>query len=341
MAAKMSLKDKLFDGFIKDVSILSQAEHLDDPTNIVTDVPLLNLALSGKFDMGLKSGFNQIAGPSKHFKTSFGLIMVKAFLDKDPENMVLFYDSEFGAKQAYLARFGIDTDRIVHKPITCIEELKNDSAKMLDSFEKNEKCLIFVDSIGNLASRKELDDSINDKSAADMTRAKVLKSWGRIITPILNIKHIPLIAINHTYKTMEMFSKDVVSGGTGAYYSADQIWIIGRSQDKNKTTNEIEGYFFTINIEKSRFVKEKSKFEIRVSYGGGIAKWSGMAELAEELGYITAGKKGNKKQWSFINKTTGEELLSLDDDVDTDDLFWESVLRNTSFAESVSKKFAS
>ena len=138
---------------------------------------------------------------------------------------------------------------------------------------------MIIDSIGNIASKKELEDAMNEKSVADMSRAKQLKSLFRMTTPYLTMKDIPCIAINHTYKEQGLFPKDIVSGGTGVYYSADNIWIIGRQQDKVGT--EIKGYHFVINVEKSRFVKEKSKLPISVSWEGGVQRWSGL------LGIVT------------------------------------------------------
>ena len=111
-----------------------------------------------------------------------------------------------------------------------------------------------VDSVGNIASKKEVEDAENMKSVADMTRATALKGLFRMITPMLTLKDIPLLAVNHTYMEQGMFPKAVVSGGTGVMYSADNVWIIGRRQEKTGT--EITGYDFVINVEKSRFVKE-------------------------------------------------------------------------------------
>lgn len=76
----------------------------------------------------------------------------------------------------------------------------------------------------------------------------------------------------------------VVTHNTGIYYSASNIWIIGRRQEKLGT--EIAGYHFVINIEKSRYVKEKTKIPISVTFDGGIAKYSGLIDLAIEAGMI-------------------------------------------------------
>jgi hypothetical protein len=111
-----------------------------------------------------------------------------------------------------------------------------------------------------------------------------------MVTPYLTTKDIPLIAINHTYDTQEMYSKAVVSGGTGIYYSASTIWIIGRQQEKDGT--EVVGYNFVINVEKSRFVKEKSKIPINVSWDGGISTWSGLLDIALESGAVIKPSNG-------------------------------------------------
>ena len=123
-----------------------------------------------------------------------------------------------------------------------------------------------------------------------MSRAKQLKSLFRMVTPHLTIKDIPMDVVNHTYKEIGMFPKDVVSGGTGVYYSADNIFIIGRQQEKEGT--ELTGYNFIINVEKSRYVKEKSKIPVEVSFEGGISKWSGLLDVGLEGGFVTKPSNG-------------------------------------------------
>ena len=147
----------------------------------------------------------------------------------------------------------------------------------LNDLERTDQVMIIVDSVGNLASKKEVDDALDGKSVADMTRAKQMKSLFRMITPHLTLKDIPAVVVNHTYKEIGLFPKDIVSGGTGIYYSADNIFIIGRQQEKKGT--DVVGYNFIINVEKSRYVREKSKIPIEVSWEGGISKWSGLLDM--------------------------------------------------------------
>ena len=87
-----------------------------------------------------------------------------------------------------------------------------------------------------------------------------------------------------TRAKLSQVRKGRVGGGTGSYYSADNIYILGRQQEKEGT--EVVGYNFIINVEKSRHVKEKSKIPVSVSFDGGISKWSGLLDLALESGHV-------------------------------------------------------
>jgi len=252
----MSILDKLKkNSTIKESAILSKSKFFNEKDMITTEVPMINVALSGRLDGGLTPGLTMWAGPSKHFKTAFSLLMAKSYMDKYKDAVLLFYDSEFGTPIKYFETFEIDMDRVLHTPLTNIEELKFDIMQQLQDVQRGDKLIVILDSIGNLASKKEVEDALDGKSVADMSRAKQVKSLFRMVTPHLNLKDIPMVVVNHTYKEIGMFPKDIVGGGTGSYYSADNIYIIGRQQEKDGT--EIVGYNFIINVEKSRYTKEK------------------------------------------------------------------------------------
>lgn len=289
---------------IKEAAILSHSQFFTKKDMIPTAIPAINVALSGRLDGGLTPGLTMWAGPSKHFKTMFSLIMAKSYMDKYPDAVMLFYDSEFGTPQSYFDSLGIDTNRIVHTPITDVEQLKFDIMQQLDGKEgikRGDNVIILVDSIGNLASKKEVDDAMEGKSVGDMSRAKQIKSLFRMVTPHLTMKNIPMVVVNHTYKTLELYSKDVVGGGTGSYYSADNIFILGRQQEKEGT--ELAGWNFIINVEKSRYVKEKSKIPITVKFDGGLSKWSGLMDMALEAKVVVKPTNG---WYSRVDAATGE-----------------------------------
>ena len=331
----MSLLDKLKKNTtIKETAILAKSKFFNEKDMVPTEVPMVNVALSGSLDGGLTPGLTMWAGPSKHFKTAFSLLMAKSYMDKYPEAVLLFYDSEFGTPIKYFETFQIDMDRVLHTPLTDIEQLKFDIMQQLQEVERGDKLIIVLDSIGNLASKKEVEDALEGKSVADMSRAKQVKSLFRMVTPHLNLKDIPMIVVNHTYKEIGMFPKDIVGGGTGSYYSADNIFIIGRQQEKEGT--EIVGYNFIINVEKSRYVKEKSKIPVSVSFDGGISKWSGLLDIALESGHVTKPSNG---WYAKVDKGTGEigEKHRLGD-TQTEE-FWSDILSDGDFKEYVRKKY--
>lgn len=332
----MSILDKLRkNSTIKDTSVLSKSKFFQKKDMIPTSIPVINVALSGRLDGGLVPGLTMWAGPSKHFKTAFSLLMAKAYLDKYEDGVVLFYDSEFGTPQSYFDSFGIDTERVIHTPIMDVEQLKFDIMQQLNQIERGEHVIIVVDSIGNLASKKEVDDAMDGKSVADMSRAKQMKSLWRMVTPHLTMKDIPCVVVNHTYKEIGLYPKDIVGGGTGSYYSADNIFILGRQQEKEGT--EIVGYNFIINVEKSRYVREKSKIPVSVSFDGGISRWSGLLDIALESGHVIKPSNG---WYQKVNKETGEidEKKYRIKDTDTKD-FWLPVLQQKSFVEFVKNKY--
>jgi len=326
----MSLLEKLKkNSTIKETEVLDKSKFFLKKDMIQTSVPMINVALSGSLEGGLSPGLTVFAGPSKHFKTAFSLLCAKAYLDKYEDAIILFYDSEFGSPQSYFDNFSIDTSRVLHTPITDIEQLKFDSMQQINNIERGDHVMIVVDSVGNLASKKEVEDALEGKSVADMTRAKQMKSLFRMITPHLTIKDIPMVVVNHTYSEIGLFPKQIVSGGTGLVYSADNIFIIGRQQEKDGA--DVVGFNFIINVEKSRFVREKSKIPIEVSFEGGISTWSGLLDVAMDGGFVVKPSNG----W-YSHK--GTEKKHRHKDTYTKE-FWMPILTSKEFRDYIESRF--
>ena len=332
----MSLLDKIKKNTtIKDSAILSQSKFFTKKDMIQTAIPAMNVALSGELDGGFVPGLTLWCGPSKHFKSMFSLIMAKSYMDKYPDAVMIFYDCEFGTPTAYFSSLQIDTDRILHVPVMNMEEFKFDCIKQLENLDRGDRVIFVVDSLGNMSSKKEMEDAIEGKSVQDMSRAKQMKSIFRMITPYLNRLDIPMVAVNHIYMEQGLYPKAIVSGGTGVYLSADNIFILGRQQEKEGT--EIIGYNFIINVEKSRYVREKSKIPVCVKFEGGLSKWSGLLEMALESGHVVKPSNG---WYSKVNKETGEidEKKYRLKDTETKE-FWSSILMDTSFREWVKERY--
>lgn len=299
-----------------------------------TPIPMLNVALSGKWNGGVPSGITILAGPSRMGKTFIGLIFVKAYLDKYPDAVCVFLDSEFGAGKAYFERLNIDTSRIIHIPLKNIEEAKFAVTGIYNNLDRGEKVITFFDSIGNIASKKELDDAIDGKSVQDMSRAKQLKSFFRIITPFINLLNLPFIGINHTYQTTDFFPQQVMGGGTGPMYTANNVLFMSKSKDKDG--KDIAGFIFKLKAEKSRFIREGSTFVMNVSFEDGIDKYSDLFEFALETGFIINPSKGFYQKAEKYNDPRKYRRS----DFERNDEIWQQLMEDEEFISAYERKYA-
>lgn len=315
-----------------DSVILSESKSFQETNYIDTGYPMLNLALSGRVDGGLTSGLTIFAGPSRHFKSNYMVMCMAAFQRANPDGVILFYNTESGTKKSYFEAYDIDSSRVLEQKPMDIEEFRFDIMQKLNELTEDSvgKVMIAVDSFGNIASKKEIQDSISGNAAADMTRAKQMKSLGRMITPYLSKFDIPAVGVNHVYETQEMFSKQVMSGGTGLMYSADTIIFVGRRQEKSGT--ELVGYNFDLSINKSRFVVEGRKFPITVTYEDGVKKYSGMLDLILEL----TDEVTQSGAWYTVK---GEDKKVRRSDIENNSEFIDNIIYSDSFKELCNAKF--
>jgi RecA/RadA recombinase len=317
-------------------TILSEADMFKEQDLVQTSLPIINIAYSGKVDGGFGSGLTILAGESKTFKTALALYCLKAYLDKYKDGIGVLYDSEGGCNPQYIKSFGIDPARVVHVPVEHVEQLKFDFVKKLEEIEKGDKVFFLVDSIGQIASKKETDDASDEKSVADMSRAKAIRSLLRLVTVQLNKKLLPCFMINHVYQEIGMFPKTIIPGGTAVTYSANTIFVIGKSQDKS-SDGELNGWHFTLNIHKSRFVREKAKFPFTVNYETGIKPYSGLLDMAIELGAIVSPSSG---WYSVVDLVTGEisSKKYRKKDCDSEE-FWSPILESKEFKQKVINRY--
>ena len=306
-------------------------------TDLVSTLPIINVAYSGKVDGGFGTGLTILAGESKTFKTALALYCMAAYFKRYPEAIAVLYDSEGGCNPQYIKSFGIDPTRVVHVPVEHVEQLKFDFFKKLEGIEKGDKVFFMVDSIGQIASKKETDDAGDEKSVADMTRAKAIRSLLRLVTVQLNKKLLPCFMINHVYLEIGMFPKTIIPGGTAVTYAANTIFVITKAQDKT-SDGDLQGWHFTLNIHKSRFVREKQKFPFTVNYESGIQFYSGMFDMAIELGILKMVSSG---WYSTVEMSTGviSDKKHRRKDIESSKEFWDPIISDPEFQKLVSARY--
>lgn len=304
---------------IKKVSGNKFAFGLDDKNNpyvvkeyVDTGCYVLNAIVgNGDINSGLPSGKRvTFGGPPSTAKSFFAAHCIKSFLDQKENAYVIFFESEGSTISEMATNLGIPEDRMIILPLMTVEEFKIQSVAILDDIlEKQQKkeevpdFLMCLDSIGMLASEKETQDAKDGKNTVDMTRAKAVKSVFRLITMKLSLSDITLITIAHTYQTMEMFSKAIVSGGTGLSYASDVIIILSKAKQKEGT--EHIGANITCRIEKSRYIPEGQKVKVQILFKKGMSKWSSLVDMAYEYGLLK--KTGN----SFTYADSEEKIGSM------------------------------
>lgn len=250
---------------------------------------ILNAVLSGSIYGGIADNrVTAIAGEQATGKTFYAIGIAKNFLDANPDGAVFYFDSEAAATGDLFKNRGLDEKRVWHFPVDTIEEFRTQIIRVLDNIlklkeDEKKPLLIVLDSLGMLASQKELDDALSDKQVRDMTKTQVIKSVFRIVTSKLGKAKIPMIVTNHTYKTMNPYGEQSeMGGGSGLKYAASTIMQLTKSKEKDSKGSQT-GVLIKAKAAKSRYTKENSIAETRLFFDNrGLDKYYGLLELGEK-----------------------------------------------------------
>jgi hypothetical protein len=145
--------------------------------------------------------------------------------------------------------------------------------------------MMVLDSLGQLSTTKEMEDSTEGKETRDMTKAQVIKATFRTLGLKLAKAQVPMIITNHTYDVVGAYvpTKEM-SGGSGLKYTASTILFLSKKRDKD--VDKGEGNLIKVTAEKSRFTKEKKQVEVRLSYTHGLDRYYGLLDLAEQYNIV-------------------------------------------------------
>ena len=300
----------------------------DTKDYIDTGSYIFNALVSGSIYGGVPSNkITAIAGESSTGKTFFCLGIVQHFLDSDPDAGVIYFESESAISKQMIVDRGIHADRMMIVPVSTIEEFRTQSCRILDKYmEQNEsdrKPMMFVlDSLGMLASNKEVEDVANDKNVRDMTKSQLIKGAFRVLTLKLGKANVPMLVTNHTYDVIGSYipTKEM-GGGSGLKYASSTIVYLSKKKEKDGT--EVVGNIIKCKAQKSRLTKENSQIETRLYYDKGLDRYYGLLELGERGGlwknvagrYEMNGKKVYAKQILKDPETyfTTEVMQALDE----------------------------
>ena len=285
--------------FLKDIiketgneyaTLVSEGVEAGDVDSFIDTGSLaFNALLSGSSYGGMPSNkITAIAGEAATGKTFFALGIVKAFLDKNKDAGVIYFESESALTKELVEARGIDSTRMVIVPVATVQEFRHQSIKVIDKYleqaEDKRKPLMFVlDSLGMLSTTKEMEDTAEGKETRDMTRSQIVKAAFRVLTLKLGKAKVPMIMTNHTYDVIgSMFPQKEMGGGSGLKYAASNIVYL--SKRKEKDGKEIIGNVIHCKNYKSRLTKENAMIDVRLTYDKGLDQHYGLLDLAVKYG---------------------------------------------------------
>jgi len=275
---------------IDNTSLLDEGSNSSEFSgSIDTGSYILNAVLSGSLYGGVPNNkITAFAGESATGKTFFVLGVIKTFLEQNPDGGVIYFDTEAAVTKNMMETRGIDTKRVVISEPQSIEEFRTNAVRMLDAYNDGDEkppMMMVLDSLGMLSSNKELEDVESGKQARDMTKAQLLRGTFRVLSLKLAKANVPLLVTNHVYDVVGAYvpTKEI-SGGSGLKYAASSIVMLGKKKDRDGT--DVVGNIIKCTMHKSRFTKEQSKVEVKLSFDKGLDRYFGLLELAEKYNII-------------------------------------------------------
>lgn len=260
---------------------------------------LLNAQISGSMFKGIPTNMTMVFGGDPSVgKTFLVLGICRKFLDSDPTAEVVYFESEGAIKTKTLSDRGIDLERIALFPVKTVEELKVQMFAIIKEAKTKDpmpKLLFCLDSLGNLATTKEIEDTDKGHEAGDMgLKAKQIRAMMRVLRMECSLFGFPFLVTAHTYTggsgnavTME------VGGGKGIVYNGDTIVMLTRSKVKEgEEFYEKGGSRVTSRFKKSRDTRDNTAAPFMIDYIHGLTKFSGLFDFCYETGIIV--REGNK-----------------------------------------------
>ena len=279
-------------------SLVSDGVAAGDTSGFIdTGSYIFNALVSGSIYGGVPGNkITAIAGESSTGKTFFCLGIVQHFLESNPEAGVIYFESESAISKQMIVDRGIPADRMMIVPVSTIEEFRTQSCRILDKYMEQPKddrqpMMFVLDSLGMLASNKEVEDVANDKQVRDMTKSQLIKGAFRVLTLKLGKANVPMLVTNHTYDVIGSYipTKEM-GGGSGLKYASSTIIYLSKKKEKDGT--EVVGNIIKCKAAKSRLTKENSQVETRLYYDRGLDRYYGLLELGEKHGVFQ--RKGNR-----------------------------------------------
>ena len=297
------------------LKVFEKLDKLNPEAKILTDSALsivnewvdtgcmvLNSIISGSLYKGVPKGrITGFSGPSQAGKT---FIINKILANAQKMGMMpVIFDTEVAIDRSSTEGVGLDPSHVKYVPVQTVEECRNQIATFLNSVidaKMEGKFIISIDSLGNLASQKEITDAEKGKTAMDMgLRAKGLKAMMRNLTFLTAKAGVTILFSNHTYDDPAALFPSLIknqSGGKGPVYLSSVLVQLAKRDEKHDKddaadeklpeANKYSGTTLRALTVKNRFIPPFLQCEMYLNYKNGLDKYTGLKELAVNPGII-------------------------------------------------------
>ncbi len=309
--------------------IIAESAYSNIKEFISTGNYILNAALSGNLFGGIASGrvttFEGDPGTGKTF--------LACSICREAQKMgytPIIMDSEGSYDSAFVSRLGVDPNKLIIKQVSTISETSQFIANIClklqeqeDKFGEHQKVIMVLDSLGNLSSDKERDDTISGNNKRDMTKAQDIKAMFRVNSIPLARLQIPFITCNHVYSAIGSYvPQSIGAGGSGLKYAASLTVQLSTSKLEDKDNDAAAakrqgsdsavktGVLVTAKPVKSRFCRPyKVKFQI--PFYKKPNPWVGLeAFMNWENAGIVRGNLLTEKEFNKLTPAEQEKLAS-------------------------------
>lgn len=320
--------------FSPDGAIIEDSLYARIDEWIPTGSYILNAALSGSLFGGMPNRRSlMFAGETGTGKTYIACSIIRnaQALGYFP----IYYDSEGSIDVDFVKRLGIDTNSFRIENVNTIEEFATLAAKLNETVSELKKqgkvppkIIVVLDSLGNLSSTKEKEDTTSGSGKRDMTKQQSIRRMFRVIGNDFAKNAIPFILNNHTYASIGSYIPgQTISGGGGAMFNASIIFTLTKSKLTDKDSEDhvkkqgIEatkiGIVVTVHPFKQRFARP-IKVQIHIPFYKKPNPFVGLEKFVnwESCGIIR-GKMLNTKDYGKLSPSEQKSCKQFTVPIDT------------------------
>lgn len=328
----------------KRFELADESTSLKDKGFISTGSMALNSIMSGNIYQGIKKGgITAFAGRESTGKT-FICMNIMREAQKDGIGVILC-DAEGAYTNTALKQIGINPEEVLFQPSDTIHNFQVDicnTLKLLNEQYPDKEWLVILDSLVNLITEKEMEDTKKGEIKSDQgQRAKQLKAASRMVQKAISAYNGTLVLTNHTYESPGAYPgippEEIFSGGSGFLYMAHQIVFLKKYEEKEdlqtseggKKKKQSTGIRVVAITKKNRCCPAGKHANFYINYKKGLLKYPGLLDYAIQYGFIE-----DKSGWYYIKhldkKVRGSQLYSSE--------IWEPILEELN--ENVKKDFS-